>query len=137
MRTAVLRPDRVAARRSGRRGLRTYGHRHLALLQQILLLSGAGFALAEIGASLDRETGRSPAAVFAAQAELLEVAELSLRCQRVVITAVAETLQRHPGADVPAEVITAVIDVDTTCCAVPRSTGASTSPIWTRWGSSR
>lgn len=95
-------------------GRRRYRPEQLGRLQEIQLLVAGGFPLDRVREVLDGRRGLSRAAVYGEQVRLLELQELRLRCQRTVLAALAAVLDQYPQAQVPAPVLTAVMDLDAT-----------------------
>lgn len=111
-----------------RAGRRRYRPGQLGRLQEIQLLVAAGFGLEQVQTILQGRVGLPRAAVYAEQVRLLELQELRLRCQRTVLAAVAAVLDEHPQAEVPHQVLTAVMDLDATLLQ-HRPTAESTSEL--------
>ncbi|WP_280402142.1 MerR family transcriptional regulator [Nocardia carnea] len=107
----------VADRDDG--GRRRYGPEQLDRLRRIQLLTSAGVRLDEVGAALDRQDGQSLVETYSEQVRLLEIAELRLRCQRVVLAAVTQVLREHPDARVPEGVVAATMSLDRTLLRHP------------------
>lgn len=107
----------VADRDSG--GRRRYGPEQLDRLRRIQLLTGSGLRLEEVGAALDRQAGLPLVETYREQVRLLEIAELRLRCQRIVLDAVTQILDEHPGARVPEGMIAATMSLDRTLLRHP------------------
>ncbi|MGW0003135.1 MerR family transcriptional regulator [Nocardia grenadensis] len=100
-------------------GRRRYGPEQLDRLRRIQLLTSAGLRLDEAGAALDRQAGRPLVETYSEQVRLLEIAELRLRCQRIVLAAVTGILREHPDARVPAGVVAATMSLDRTLLRHP------------------
>ncbi|MGW0181262.1 MerR family transcriptional regulator [Nocardia sp. NPDC003345] len=100
-------------------GRRRYGPEHLDRLRRIQLLTSAGLRLDEVGPALDRQSGLSMVETYSEQVRLLEIAELRLRCQRIVLAAVTRVLRDHPEARVPAGVVAATMSLDRTLLRHP------------------
>ncbi|WP_416563191.1 MerR family transcriptional regulator [Nocardia testacea] len=107
-------------------GRRRYGPEQLDRLRRIQLLTSAGLRLDEVGAALDRQAGQSMVETYSEQVRMLEIAELRLRCQRIVLAAVTQVLREHPDARVPAGVVAATMSLDRTLLRHPgvENTGA-------------
>ncbi len=102
-----------------RGGRRRYGPQQLDRLRRIQLLTGAGLRLDEVAAALDRQAGLSLLETYREQVRLLEIAELRLRCKRVVLDAVTQVLDEHPDVRVPDEVVAATMSLDRTLLRHP------------------
>lgn len=107
----------VAARDES--GRRRYGPEQLDRLRRIQLLTSAGLRLDEVGAALDRQENRPLVETYSEQVRLLEIAELRLRCQRIVLAAVTRVLREHPDAHVPEDVVAATMSLDRTLLRHP------------------
>lgn len=123
--------DRIGLLPAGRdtSGRRCYRPAQLGALQQIQLLVAAGMRLEQVAEVMHGRVGLTLAQTYAAQADLLELQELRLRCQHTVLGAVARVLEEHPQAAVPTRVLTAVIDLDATLLQFPHVTGQATPPV--------
>ncbi|WP_305091959.1 MerR family transcriptional regulator [Prescottella sp. R16] len=108
-------------------GRRRYGPEHLERLRMIQLLTGAGLRLDEVGVALDRQAGLPLIETYEEQVRLLELAELRLRCQRIVLAAVTQVLREHPEARVPAGVVAATMSLDRTLLRHPGVERADTA----------
>ncbi|NKY58240.1 MerR family transcriptional regulator [Nocardia flavorosea] len=100
-------------------GRRRYHPEQLDRLRRIQLLTSAGLRLDEVGAALDRQDGRPLVETYSEQVRLLEIAELRLRCQRIVLAAVTQVLREHPQARVPENVVVATMSLDRTLLRHP------------------
>ncbi|MGI5216717.1 MerR family transcriptional regulator [Nocardia sp. CA-290969] len=100
-------------------GRRRYGPEQLDRLRRIQLLTSAGLRLEEIGTALDRQDGQSLVQTYSEQVRLLEIAELRLRCQRIVLAAVTQVLREHPDTRVPEGVVAATMSLDRTLLRHP------------------
>lgn len=106
-------------------GRRRYGPEQLDRLRRIQLMTGAGLRLDEIGAALDRQAARPLVETYSEQVRLLEIAELRLRCQRIVLAAVTQILREHPDTRVPAGVVAAAMSLDRTLLQHPGAAGSN------------
>lgn len=98
-------------------GKRGYTPAHLERLQQIRLMQEMGMNLEQVQKLLDQHQNTQPWRLYANQAEVLEMAELRLRCQRSIASALAEVLHTHPKANISAEVMRAVMNFENTLLA--------------------
>ncbi|MGW5385091.1 MerR family transcriptional regulator [Nocardia sp. NPDC003963] len=113
--------DRIGLLVAGRdaSGRRRYSPEQLDRLRRIQLMTSAGLRLDEVGAALDRQAGQPLVETYGEQVRLLEIAELRLRCQRIVLAAVTQVLREHPEARVPAGVVAATMSLDRTLLRHP------------------